>query len=760
MSSEGAESNRKTATEKLGRMNTPFATGLDMQTFDDASGKPSELLPLFDDFLTLQGIAQDGSQADFDILYSLIQRDYELAKPLEKSLDDRYDELKDKFEDLEEDIEDEKKKADLPQYLRLKSEAAPLKSQRNLLRTYLDSEKLLLKVMDAARANPGNERMREEACNQAVRVLYSLFSGQLVDDREGKLQTPIFRHKMEVISQFINRAEKNSVPYLSPYKQHQRIGPVQANNQAENLYNPEHPTTFVTKKEISEMSYASVAELDVSPENPMWHTRKWMETKRPDTWKQIEKWVEDEVSKELLDKKKFKKDFPDFQYDLRSAQRVLFFDGIKSSASSPKMDTVDSFGQEWKLKWGEETAGESVGNRLRMLLGAKYSDLTYAQAGGDTHLLILGSELERKMNPDKEIPLTREEFVTAMMESEYEFNVTPYILSSGIISKDNAESVLKHIPEEASKKYRAKNLVGRTWLRFKESMVESKHDVINRGGPVTIHSQTSLIDRAMRQSLIISLWMEDTDVKEDNHRSARVKDFAGIDGNQYVEFFHDPGSSLGGERRSGELNKLSAKRGTGEFMWVSPDGRFLHSSEFQIYRPSVWDDVTFSDHLAGAKHIVRLTKSQIQEVAAHSQSPDFYQQCLSWRLTKRRDIIARFFGLRLPDSGAGEAPTVSFPLTTRSDRRKAAAHYGIPLEEIEEDLVRAGDLPAENSGGDTSEPFLDVLVKDGKIQKYENTVLLGILRDFRYPSGFTQRISRYMDGEDWVSRRYKLKQRH
>ncbi|MGY8641355.1 MAG: hypothetical protein ACKVJU_09710 [Verrucomicrobiales bacterium] len=763
ISGEGGESNKKTATEKLGRMNQPFATGLDMHTFnvdrgDTGGGVPGELLSLYDEFLELQGISQEGNQDDFNKLYALVKRDYELLEPLEKALDDRYDDLKDKYEELEEDIQDEKKDADLPKYLKLKAEAAPIKKKRNLYRTYLDSEKALLKIMEASKANQANARQREEACNTAIRVLYSLFSSQMLDEREEHMLPLVTRHIIDLVKQFIDRAERNSAPYLSPNHQHQRIGPFQSKNQAENLYNPANPSDYFTRREISKMSHAMVANLDVSPKNPMWHTREWMETKRPDTWSQIEKWVEDEVSEELLDKKKFKKKYPDFQYDLKTAQRVLFFDGVKRTATSPKIDVTDTFGQEWKLKWGEETATEPAGNRLRMLLGAKYCDLTYAQAGGVSHLLILGSELDRKMNPDKDVPLTTADFKKIMMDSTYEFNVTPFILGTGTITKENADSVLKHVPEEAAKKYQAKNLVGRTWIRFKESMVESKHDVIERGGPITIHTHASKIDRAMRQSLIIALWMEDTDAKEDNHRSAWVKDFAGVEGRQYVEFFHDPGSSLGGERRSGEINNLSAKRGTGEFMWVSPDARTILSAEFQIYRPAIWFGVAFTDHLAGAKHIVRIKKSEICKVVKHTEMPDFYQECMTWRLAKRRDIVAHFFGLPLPDSGAGDAPNVSFPLTTRSDRRHAANHYGIPLLEIEKGLVRTGYLPAENCGAATSDPFIDVLVEDGEIQSYEDTVLLGIIRDFRYPSGFVERIHREVDDEDWVSRRYKLKQ--
>lgn len=51
---------------------------------------------------------------------------------------------------------------------------------------------------------------------------------------------------------------------------------------------------------------------------------------------------------------------------------------------------TDAFGQDWKLKWGDEAVIEPIGNRLRVLLGAKFCDLTYTSTEGDSHLLILG----------------------------------------------------------------------------------------------------------------------------------------------------------------------------------------------------------------------------------------------------------------------------------------------------------------------------------------------------------------------------------
>ncbi|NNE92329.1 MAG: hypothetical protein HKN23_11830 [Verrucomicrobiales bacterium] len=755
LSASDGSTGKKSAQEPVGHLNQPLALTLDLQSFnpEEEGGGIGRILFHFQEWLEHQGISQEGTVSDLHKLHALIQQDYDHAEEMEDDLDDEYDDLKDEWEDLEEDIEDEKDDADLPGYLALKARGAPLKAKRNLLRDYLALEKPLLKKLEAARSNPSNDRQRKEACDAAIRILYSLFSGQFMDERDDE---PLPLTLGPVVGQFLDRAHRNASPFMGVTARYRRpVGKLRAKNQASDLVDPNCLSRFVTPEEMAIMTHAEVAALDVSPWDPMWHTRRRMETNPPDTWSMIEEWIEKEVTEELMDDDDFKEDHPDFEYSLHDARRVLFWDDVKSTATSPKVDVIDIFEQEWKLKWGEETATEPMGNRLRLALGAKYSDLTYANVDGTSHVLILASELDKKLNPDDEKPTTVKAFIRVMKESKYDFNVKPFILASGTITEENADTILAHVPEEAPKKHKKKRLMGRTWIKFKESMVENKHDVVNRGGPISLHTEFSKSDRALRQALVFGIWMEDTDVKEDNHRTAWAKDFGGHDGQQYFEFFHDPGSSLGGERQSGEVNKLHVETGTGGFMWISPGGNVVLSNSFQLYRPAAWFDLEFADYLAGAEHIVRLKKSQIREVIESSLMPDFYNECMTWRLAKRRDIMAGIFSLPLPDAGAGDAPNFSVPLTTRADRRAAAAHYRIPLSEIEADLVRTGFLPAANCAADTSEPFFDRIVIDGVIQSYEDSVIPGILRDVRYPSGFTDRITRWSDGEDYISRRYR-----
>ncbi len=749
-------------TAPLGPLVEPLADTLDFSTFNPKEGEKTdknlgEILSRFDAFLVAQGISSEGTSEDLEKLHSLFSRDLALTSSRADALDDRYDTLKDEVEELAEDLEEQYETGEgtpgLSEYLQLRSEAQSLKGQRNLYRAYRDFEEPVLRLLRRARSSPDDTRLREEACRFAIRNLYSLFADQYLGKKDFDPFDRSTREKLLIAKAFVGRAQANATRFYDSKERGCPVGRFAAKKEATNLVDPACPDQFMDPARLAKLSHEEVSRLDVSSSNPMWHTHAHMEC-RPDTWGDIERWIEREVSGELLDKKKFKEEYPNFHYQLHSARRVLFWDDLKVTATSPKVDTVDAFDQEWKLKWGEESIVEPVANRLRLLAGSKYSDLTYADIGGTSHLLILPSPLQRSMNPDKVMPVTLADFIHEMKESRYDFNVKPFLLSSGMITEDNVDTVLSSLPEEALKPFRKKDLMGRVWIRFRESMVEAKHDVVNAGGPITTNSVVAAQDRALRQAMIASFWMADVDVKEDNHRAVWAKDFAGHSGEQYFEFFHDPGSSLGGARRSGEVNALNYRYGTGDFLWFNASGISLYSDAFQLYRPGAWDHTTFADQLSGARHLARISKAEIHDAVRHSLMPDFYQETLAWRLIKRRDLIAKIYEIPLRDGPAGKAPTISVALTTREDRAAAASRYHIPLAEIEKDLIRTGYLDSDDPSGDTFEPFVDVLTKKAVIQPYNETVLSGIIRDFRHPSGMVERITRSNDGAEWQSKRF------
>jgi hypothetical protein len=753
---------KKEVTEPLGTLSEPLALSLDFPSFNPPEGKRTdqklgEVLSLFDEFLEAQSVSATSPPGKLERLESLIRRDYQLARQREKSLADEYEAMKNELERLQSQLAERKNSSESDRYRRLKEESQAIKKRRNILRTYIEFEGPLLKKIETAGNAAEGSMLREEAYEFGVRILYTLFADQYLTEVGNDPSNLSLREILQITHEFTGRAALNATPFYSPKTRNDPVGSRGSLKEAANLIDPSHPGSFVPASRLALMSHEEISRLDVSPENPMWHTHHMMESGKVDTWRQLERWIESRVSEELSGSKKFRNEFPAFRYDLQSSRKILFWDEIKTTATSPKIDTLDAFGQKWKLKWGEEAAVEPVAHRLRLSLGAKFADLNYIDVGGLSHLLILPSETERTMNPDREMPLTLHEFKETMMNSKYEFNVKPFILSSGVITAANADSILADLPAGASGPFRKNLLIGRTWIRFRESMVEANHDVVTRGGPVSTHCAATAGDRAIRQSMIVAFWMGHTDMKEDNFRSVWIEGFDGKKSPQYLEFFHDPGSAFGAGKRSGELNRFNYDYGNGGFLWLAPDEHTLYSNYFCLYRPGHFHRVTFADQLSGARHIARLTKEDIARAVDASMMPDFYRACLAWRLIKRRDLIARVYGIPPGDAEAGEAPEYIVPLTTREDRAAAARHYLIPLEEIENDLVTTGHLAPANRAGPTKRPFNDVIVKGGVISSYSDSVIPGILRDFRHPTGFVKRMTRYDDNAEWKSKRFGSK---
>ncbi len=102
----GEENGKLPVTSSINGINEPLATGLDMQSFNPLEGEKNtrqagELLSLYEEFLSAQGISGDWSASDLEKFYTIVRTDLGYAKSRDEALDDRYDALKDQFEELE-----------------------------------------------------------------------------------------------------------------------------------------------------------------------------------------------------------------------------------------------------------------------------------------------------------------------------------------------------------------------------------------------------------------------------------------------------------------------------------------------------------------------------------------------------------------------------------------------------------------------------------------------------------------------------------
>lgn len=507
--------------------------------------------------------------------------------------------------------------------------------------------------------------------------------------------------------------------------------------EAKNLVHPQDPKRFITVEELRNLNVGQVADLDIAPNHPMWRTEADRRA-TPDPYGALEAWLNNAVTAELQE------DFPGVKYDFKKASRVVFFDSLRDAATSPKIGIVDAYGQELGLKWGEECAVEPALNRLLVKLGLKFTDLTHNNVGANSPMLILASAEERaKAKPGEVVPTTASEFVSAMMASAYKFNAKPHLQSAEKVTEANVDRIIAALPEGTAARYPREKLLGRTVLTFKESMIEAKHDVLGRAGPVALHSEAAKGDRVHRGMQLAYMWLRLPDNKEDNHRYSLPKGVEGK-GHSAFSFIHDTGSGMGSAGRSGQLNDLNT-----DWRFLSRSmfgmGGSLRSTEFQLYRASAWENETASDVLWMAKKIVTITQNDLAECAKATGWPDFMQATMVYRLAKRRDMIAEAFGLKTPDP-VGAAPTFSVPLSTRADREAAAARYGVDVSLIEESMRDSGVL---------GRPFVDLLVDRGTISDPKDTVLIGLLQDTYHPVGLVKRTNRREDGRDYVSVRHE-----
>jgi hypothetical protein len=130
-----------------------------------------------------------------------------------------------------------------------------------------------------------------------------------------------------------------------------------AREEANNLVNPQKPDLFMTVDDLAGKTVRQIADLDIAPNHPLWHTESFR-ARHPDLYAEQEAWLNGEVSKDL------QKQGHNVRYSFQKASQVVFFDRIRDAATSPKIGCTDVFGNKIGLKWGEETATEPVLSRL------------------------------------------------------------------------------------------------------------------------------------------------------------------------------------------------------------------------------------------------------------------------------------------------------------------------------------------------------------------------------------------------------------
>ena len=640
--------------------------------------------------------------------------------------------LKDDIDRLNEEIEHAKQYKDL-----MSPDEKELYSNNKVKVAFY---KRAMKALEKNEGESSNLTHKIRAYYLAKRMVYSMLANDYKVGNKTKVEEAIelvFDKVLDTGVKVLRRFD-TILPYVSPASRHEPIGLLQAEKEAIFLENPNLPDLFMTREEMAKLSYDEVSDLDISRNHPAWNTEK-DRVMNSNPWEDLERWTESGV-REILKEKLG--DLAAAEFSLEKSKKVLFFDKIKTTATSPKVNTKDAFGNKWKLKWGNEIQIEPVNNRLYMKLGAKYADLVYANKPGKAGTLLILGDPSKDEDCRSNIA-SYNTLKSCLLTSKYKFDIDPYTLRRGVITQrdiDNYnegildQTILTNLAKNRKQKYEVEGLLGRTYVTFHESMVEFKNkDLVLSGGPVAGSSTGSNHDRVGRGLVVLNIWIYNIDAKDDNSRNAIL--FTPSNGKKaksYVEYQHDLGSSMGGIGKTGEVNGLS-------------DSKFLNIyfgniifNDFLLYRPEAWTKSTFADSLWMAKKLVTVKQSDLEEVFSHTNWPDFLQKAFVRKMQARRNRIAQVYGIfdRIPQ-GEKELPRldIKVPLGTSALRKVAAKKYNINLYELES-FMREHKLP---SG------YVDKVVVKNKLVRCNNSVIINLLERGPNPSGIERRIKRSTD---------------
>jgi hypothetical protein len=531
-----------------------------------------------------------------------------------------------------------------------------------------------------------------------------------------------------------------NLPYLSAEERRRPLSLAKAKLEAANLEDPQAGKVYREPAELVGLTSEQVSRLDVRGDNYLWHTEselRQLKARHGTAWKALEARLESRAAESLQ-----------APYSLDRARRVLLFGRIRSEASSPKIETRDLYGQEWKVKWGEEVQTEPLANRLYVELGGKFEDLVYANKGGRRDLVLVLSEPGRGDGSSHcdHVP-TLDQLRRCLLRSTYKFDISAHVAGHGVLT----EEILRQEPF-ASLPVEKKGLLGRGYVTFNESLVEFQAGggEFERLGPAPMSSGGALDDRVKRGLAILSYWIQNKDVKDDNNRGV-------IDrrSSSYVEYLHDMGASLGGLKISGNPNLLKV----GEAYARRRGGKVKFTANM-LYVPKVFDRASYADAAWMARKIGNLSRDEILAAVAATRWPDFQQEVMASRLIARRNAIVRLFdvGAAISYDVAPKVVALSTPaerraavvryqlsIATQGDEHQAEAlleefmrHCGIPIDRGEarfEDQVDRWEIERKAKGSEAVLATSDC----------EKSVIVALLERTLHPAGLARRVSRRSD---------------
>ncbi|MBF0313262.1 MAG: hypothetical protein HQK52_07590 [Oligoflexia bacterium] len=575
--------------------------------------------------------------------------------------------------------------------------------------------------------------------NQGRRIIYTIV-GEEYDQRaiaagRRNLGADSPHERIQSLLRFLKRKTLLKVALQDPTTP---IGMEQALKEAKNLQGKQESLAV---QALSTLTPEELSNLDLREDHTVFYSQKYLD-EHPglDLWARNEEWVNESITQIL----KEKYGLNDVKYNLLESQRVLFFDDVKLTGTSPKINLRDAFNIKWKMKWMDEIHAATIANRLYLKLGAKFVDLEYATKFAEDGTVVILNDPNKIPDP-KAIcnPITADDLAKCVYSTRRgvnKSNIRSFIHESGVITKENIGKILSHLHPNALENYRPQKLLGRQYVTFKESLLEINPPHIEDIGPIAESNAFATEDRGLRGLLLFNSWINNNDVRENNGKTYLLNNFPDESGNAiqgatFVEERHDLGKSLAGVFSAANPNRLQTGNG---YLRIDDNREHLHFNYFILHLPGAWLHTTYSDLLWMGKRIIKITRSDLQAILEHTYWPDFYKEAMLYKLLKRRNLMAKYLGIEhlIPiEERDIPAPSLEVPLYNKELRKAAALYYKIPIELLEE-TYQNSKLPIGH------DRYSDKVLIDGRVNDSTRSLLIRVLRQYRHPAGLDRRRSR------------------
>ena len=550
---------------------------------------------------------------------------------------------------------------------------------------------------------------------------------------EGSGQSPVHKMQAAVAGLVRTSIAPHRLPLLPVDEATANLSREEARLEAAFLYDSD-TGSFLGWERLIGKSPLEVSKLDVSPNHPAWY-RSGSRPENP--VEHLEIMLQQGIRSVLLAEGKIRRSA---DWNLVDSRRVVFLEEAYKSATSAKCRVEDLFGVEWKMKWGDEVQSEPVSSHLYLMAGGRMTDLVYAGKSSDTLVVLAeaGKYDSSSARSGEEREPETVEHLASTLDEFYGFDVLPYIHSHGTIDRRLAEEIAGFAPAGSEITVRPNELLGRTWVRFREFSMELRpKGYIRRVDGSSATDLAANHDRVARGLYLFSLWLANRDAKNDNNKTFFVKRPVAGPGSRlmidrHFDGHHDLGVTLGSVLSAGAINDLA----TGSsFIRRSLMGRSALVRETFVYFPTAYRSATWSDLRWMADRICGLREADLRAAARASGWPDFVMEALVFKLQARRAEIAAAFGVRDVE-GARRTPPPDWVIDLSSPRnvRDAEAHYGLQGGSLAAALrAKYGELPSE----------AEVLLRGGQIVDSKESALINELVKQRYPAGLSDRYSRF-----------------